>query len=104
MKSSVGGSPDPFIEATRITPDGPNLRKRPGTDNVTESHDGGFFENRRFLTVKEAAAYLGTTPHGIRMRIYRKQLVPLKPFGPRGSSFISLVDLVAHFEASRKRG
>lgn len=36
---------------------------------------------RKYLTTREAAAYIGSTPAGIRNRVYRRQLLPRKFFG-----------------------
>lgn len=39
------------------------------------------FEHRRWLTVKELAEYIGSTPNGIRALVVRDQLPAYKPFG-----------------------
>lgn len=51
------------------------------------------FENLILFTTKEAAAFLKTTPNAIRIRVHRKQLTPLKPFGSRGMSYFKLTEL-----------
>lgn len=48
---------------------------------------------RKWLTTKEAAEYLGTTPGGIRTRVYRQQLRPHKPFGRNGKSYFKREEL-----------
>lgn len=36
---------------------------------------------RKYLNTRDAAIYMGTTPAGLRNRVYRRQLYPRKFFG-----------------------
>jgi hypothetical protein len=68
-----------------------NEWKNVGVSGTTKA--ASFFENRKdgttnerldwrkYLTTREAAAYVGSTPAGIRNRVYRRQLLPKKFFG-----------------------
>lgn len=58
--------------------------KNDGSSFFENLRDGTTIERldwRKYLTTREAAAYIGSTPAGIRNRVYRRQLLPRKFFG-----------------------
>ena len=57
-------------------------------------------ECRKWLPTQQAAEYLGTTPGGIRNRVYRDQLKVYKPFGQKGRSYFMREQLDQLLEAS----
>jgi len=68
------------------------------------------FNQRKWLSSREVAAYLGKfTKFGnpslgaVRNMVYRKQIIPYKPFGNRGKSYFRRSEIDRLLSFSRKR-
>jgi hypothetical protein len=85
----------------------PPLLKNSQYDSQTTQQ---VFENTEYVNTKGAAKYLTRllgkffTPNAIRLRVHRKQLVPIKPFGELGESYFSISELRQRFTSPQRRG
>ena len=67
------------------------------------------FENSEYVTTNGAAKFLSQllgkniTANAIRLRVFRKQLIPIKPFGQDGGSYFRISELRQRFTHSQRK-